>query len=244
VQTIDVILHKDGFPAELEPGKVAVALDIIFATTSMVTALHHGVASIVPAMDLDDARAIAAGRDPGAYLLCGEYHGENFEGGWPYHPLAMTDPRLAGKHLIHATTNGTVALRRAEPYGPVYVGALVNARALVKHLLARHARASFVLVCAGTRGNFGLEDGYAAGCLTDLILRQSAPGQFELSDTAQAMLRVYRGGEAEPTVVDSFVGRRMTGRGLLADVQYSARRDLYDVVPLYTNGRIVDVANT
>ena len=54
---VHVLTKKEELDSVRMPGKVVVVLDIIFATTTMVTALAHGANEIVPVLDEAAARA-------------------------------------------------------------------------------------------------------------------------------------------------------------------------------------------
>ena len=56
---VHVLGKKEELDSVRLPGKVVVVLDIIFATTTMVTALAHGAKEIVPVLDEKAARARA-----------------------------------------------------------------------------------------------------------------------------------------------------------------------------------------
>ncbi|MFZ2910486.1 MAG: 2-phosphosulfolactate phosphatase, partial [Candidatus Desulfobacillus denitrificans] len=45
---IHVLLKKEELDAQRLPGKTVVVLDILFATSSIVTALAHGAAEVIP----------------------------------------------------------------------------------------------------------------------------------------------------------------------------------------------------
>jgi len=53
-----------------------VVLDILFATTTMVTALAHGAIEAIPVADEAAARAAAAERRAGDVVLSGELYAE------------------------------------------------------------------------------------------------------------------------------------------------------------------------
>jgi 2-phosphosulfolactate phosphatase len=68
---IHVLTKKEELDSVRIPGKVVVVLDILFATTTMVTALAHGASDIVPVLDEAAARAYGGGRAAGAYGRAG-----------------------------------------------------------------------------------------------------------------------------------------------------------------------------
>src|SRR5699024_9640061 len=126
------------------------------------------------ALDLDEAKAISNRLDAGSWILAGEYNAEPFAGYYSYEPLALAGPDVTGKQLIYATTNGTVALRRADFFTRVYAACLRNGSAVVRHLLAHsHNRGDIIIVCAGSRGHFSLEDFYGAGRIVQCLREQA-----------------------------------------------------------------------
>jgi 2-phosphosulfolactate phosphatase len=54
---IHVLTKKEELDSVRIPGKVIVVLDILFATSTMVTALAHGASDIVPVLDEATARS-------------------------------------------------------------------------------------------------------------------------------------------------------------------------------------------
>jgi hypothetical protein len=51
MQKIHVLLKKEELDAQRLDGKVVVVLDILFATSSIVTALAHGATEVIPTLD-------------------------------------------------------------------------------------------------------------------------------------------------------------------------------------------------
>lgn len=236
---LDVVLTKEEISAIENPGrKVAVVLDVIFATTTIVTALQAGARAVLPVLDLAAAQALAQGREPGSYLLSGELNAQAFPGSWPYQPTAMADPQLRGRDLILATTNGTVALCHAMAFAQVYVAALRNGAAVAAHLLAQHAGQDIVLVCAGSRGRFSMEDFYGAGHIAHHLCEHGDPSRFVLGDAALAARSAFAGSAPEAALMASRLGRIMSGRGLAADVCHAAELDACHLVPVYREERI------
>jgi 2-phosphosulfolactate phosphatase len=178
-----------------------VVFDILRATSSMITALEHGTASIHPVTTIEEARALGAAM-PDA-VLGGERHGERIEGfAVGNNPLEYTT--LGGRRIISTTTNGTVALRACGGAGRVLVGALLNLAAL-RDELARSGADNVLLVCAGTFETFALEDAIAAGLLAGEF------GKAELTDAARAAVGTAR---LFPSVLDGLRAAR-NGRALL-----------------------------
>src|SRR5215210_2260791 len=82
-------------------GGVAVVVDALRATTVMIHALAAGCATIIPCLEVDEARCIAAGLPPGSVLLAGERHGLPIEGfDLGNSPSAFTPEVCRGKTLV------------------------------------------------------------------------------------------------------------------------------------------------
>lgn len=241
MQKVHVIFRKDDLDPARAPGKVAVVLDVIFATSTIVTALREGARSVVPARDETQARHLSEACVPGEFVLAGEYHADTLPGFHPYNPLAMQASLLSGKDLIYATTNGTVALHGAMACKQVYAGSLLNAGALAGHLLAHHQTETLLLVCSGSRGTFSLEDFYGAGCIIGRMLENSGPERLALSDSAIAALHLYQGNAALDILMASKIGRRMALRDMSEDIRYAATMDACPIVPALRDGKVVRV---
>ena len=53
---IHVLFRKEDIDPSKMEGKIVVVLDILFATTTIVSALNNGINSVVPAFNAKDAR--------------------------------------------------------------------------------------------------------------------------------------------------------------------------------------------
>ena len=229
---VHVLTKKEELDSVRVPGKVVVVLDIIFATTTMVTALANGAKEIVPVADEKAARA-CAGDYPGC-VLSGELFAETLSGFAHPAPLALVAHGVKDKSVIYSTTNGTVAMTLATGASRVYCGALLNARRLVEHIVREHPRETILIVCSGSGNNFNFEDFYGAGYFAECLL----PHVTDLSDAAKAALALYRQAKAPEALLDCRVGRMMVARGLAYEVEFACRRDVFPVIPAMENGRL------
>jgi 2-phosphosulfolactate phosphatase len=145
-------------------------MDVLRASTTMITALEAGAREVIPCLEVEEARAAAAEFLPGEVLLGGERHGLRIDGfDLGNSPAEYTPDVVAGKTLIFTTTNGTRALGRCRLAKRVLVGAFVNATAVVQELLGADR---IFLMCAGTEGKLSRDDLLLAGFLVDRLQRQ------------------------------------------------------------------------
>ncbi len=223
--SLHVLLKKEDIQPAQVAGRVVIVLDILFATSTIVFAFSRGATAVWPALDADDANAVAAGI--GECLRAGEYLAQRLPGFAPAFPLQLSPERLSGRTLVYCTTNGTVAVKNAAAAEAVYVGALLNGAAVVEHVLRTHPGASIVVACSGSVGNFNMEDFYGAGHYVDHFLNRA---DFELNDAARAARLFRLGYESRTALLNSRIGLMMQARGLTEEVHYSAQLDVLDVV--------------
>src|SRR5512142_3179455 len=120
-----MILHVAYLPREvLEPEKrVCVVVDVLRATSTLVTMLESGCRDVLLEPGVPEARASAS---PDR-LLIGEEGGikpSDFAHG--NSPVELADLDLRGRSVIFATTNGTRALGLALRSPLVLAGSLLN----------------------------------------------------------------------------------------------------------------------
>jgi 2-phosphosulfolactate phosphatase len=234
---IHVLTKKEEIESVRLQDKIAIVLDILFATTTMVAALANGATEVIPVLDEAAARAEALKCEEGCFVLSGELHAEKLSGFAHPAPLALVAHGVAGKQLIYSTTNGTVAMREAARASRVYCGALLNAGRLAEHIVRAHPGETVILVCAGSANNFNFEDFVGAGAFVDrfaALLGSAA----DISDAAKAAREVFRHADLPASLLDCRVGRMMVERGMRHEVEFASRMDQYPVVPVLQDGRL------
>lgn len=208
---------------------VCVVLDVLRATSTILTALFNGARRIYPVATIEEALALRAARLPDA-LLGGERGGRRIDGfDLGNSPREHTPEAVAGRDLITTTTNGTVALRACAGARVVMAGALLNLRAsktYVQTYWQEHPSVvdRLLLVCAGTGPRFALEDGLAAGALLALFDAKEL-ADAGLDDSSRAMLALYGRWRRRPlqALLASENGRRLAEIGLDGDLEWCAR---------------------
>ena len=234
---VHVLTRKEELDGVRLPGKIVVVIDVLFATTTMVAALAHGADEVIPVLDEQAARAEDARRGAGACVLAGELYAETLPGFVHPAPLALIAHGVKGRAVVYSTTNGTVAMSLSCGAARVYCGALINAGALVQHIVKEHPRDTVLLVCSGSGTNFNFEDFYGAG-LYVARFAQRLGAAADLSDAARAALTVYRNSPLPDALLECRLGRMMSARGLRHEVEFACRVDAFPVVPVLEDGRL------
>ncbi len=240
MQKIHVLLKKEELDAQRLEGKVVVVLDILFATSSIVTALAHGATEVIPTLDGRAAQEAAKDYPAGSYVLSGELNADTLPGFVHPTPQALLTEGVAGRRLIYCTTNGTVALAKSQGAAHVYAAALLNGRAVVEHIVANHPESTILIVCSGSADNFNLEDFYGAGYLVSLFHRHLLANSTsaDYSDAALAAELLHDHCDGLDALRRARVGRMMLARKLDTEVAFAAQESCFDVVPLLQDGAL------
>jgi 2-phosphosulfolactate phosphatase len=214
-----------------------VVIDVLRASTTIVTALAHGCRAIIPVEEVEEAKRIAATIGDEHVLLGGERGGVRVEGfTLGNSPREYRGAVVRDGTIVFTTTNGSRLFRMVQSGALVLVGALVNAEAVTR-ALARTAQ-DVLMVCAGREGRFSAEDCFCAGLLISRLLKL-LPRDVELSDSAQAARRFSMGRTSAVSVLEkSEHGRFLASIGLAQDIAECAQLDAYQVVPQYADGVI------
>ncbi len=224
----------DAFDPTAHQGWTVAVVDCLRATTTVAAALAAGASGVVPVAQEEDARSWAI--EHGA-VLAGE-RGCLPPPGFALgnSPSAFTPKLVRGREVVLWTTNGSRAMARArQARGPLLAFALVNVGAVASHI--RDGVRQLAIVCAGTEGQFALEDAFAAGAL---ISRLGPHAPFALDERAQAAHLLYHGGrESMPELLATTrAAARLCAAGLAGDIAFVARTDVLDVVPLWREGAL------
>ena len=243
VRQIDVYL----LPALVEPaelaGRVAIVIDVLRATTTIVHALANGATQVVPCLEVteavEQASSLAIAKDGGQagtpILRGGERAGKQIPGfDLGNSPAEYSREVVGGKTVVFTTTNGTRAMQRCRLARRVLIGAFVNFSAVCRELAGEERIA---LVCAGTDGHVTREDTLLAGAIVEDAVRNCG-ARLRLNDQAEiaadAWLTAVRGLTDRPLGImlrDSRGGRNLIEIGQENDIEIAAQLDKFDVVP-------------
>lgn len=238
-RSVEVCFSPKLFPDIVTTGEfVVVLVDVLRATTTIVTAVANGVEAIVPVATHDEARRLKAE----GYLVASEKDGVQLDwADFGNSAFSFTREAIGGRTLVYCTTNGTRALHIAGGASAIVIGAFINITALTEWLADRHE--DVVILCSGWKDKFCLEDTLFAGVLTERLLET---GRFETHcDSAHAAMDLWSLAEDDPLgyVEKAAQRHRLRNLGLDDVIPYSFAFDEADVVPVF-DGSVIkgDVA--
>ncbi len=213
---------------------VVVVVDVLRATTSLVTMFEGGLLRAIISDDIKRARVLAANNFS---LLCGEVDAVPPDGfDYGNSPSEFAALSFKGKSAVLLTTNGTPAINLAAEAPVVLAGSLLNRRAAAVRAVAEagQRKLDIAVLCAGVeRGTaFSLEDTATAGAIVETACELDAA--ISMTDEAYAArhLRKWYRGDAMRIFRESAHGRALRGIGFDQDLAYAAQIDVSDSVPL------------
>ena len=233
---VHVALTPGEFSALSLAGRVALVIDVLRASTTVVAACAAGCRQVIPVADAESARERAR-RHPGGALLAGERGGEPIAGfDLGNSPLEYTAARVGGRTIILTTTNGTAAMLAAAGADAAGVAALTNLHAATRWAVAQGR--DITMLCSGETGRLSLEDAVCAGLLVD---RLAAEGPIDPTDGAMAALRVGQDYAQDLSRLhrDSTWARKLTRAGRDADLAVCLAMTGVDTVPVLADGAVI-----
>ncbi|MCH8548416.1 MAG: 2-phosphosulfolactate phosphatase [Balneolaceae bacterium] len=236
-QEMDVFFSAHSFREDELRDKAVVIIDVLRATSTIVTALMNGARGVIPVEDMGEASKIAQNVDSDNYLLCGEKDGMKIEGyNLGNSPLEYTNEEVSGKTLIFNTTNGTKAIKKSLGSAVVYIASFLNENAVVEAL--RNEKRDVVLVCAGWKGRLAMEDSLLAGS----IIHKSCGGTLpeNARDGAKVAFGIYEkyGDDIGTVIRQSNHAIRLKNLVGTDDLYYCSQVDITDHLPILHDGII------
>lgn len=228
----EVFVHL--LPSLIPPGAlrggIAVVVDVLRATTAMAHAFESGIESIIPCLEVEEARGLASSLPTGAAILGGERQGLPIEGfDLGNSPCSYSPEVCRSKTLVMTTTNGTKALHASLDADRVLIASYPTWSATLRVLEADQR--SVHIVCAGTNGQISLEDSFLAGDLAAVLWtrgRQSGNDEADLARLASYHLEKQSDTTRAEFLAMGRGGRRVTEIGLAADILDASAVDRFD----------------
>jgi 2-phosphosulfolactate phosphatase len=216
---------------------IVVIIDVLRATSTIATALYNGAKSVIPVESV--SRCIELGRQIDG-VTAGERDGkiaEGLENG--NSPFEYSTEFIKGKTLVLTTTNGTRLLHMALEKGAkeIVTGSFPNLSVVCDHLIAMNR--NVILGCAAWKDKVNMEDTLFAGAVISRIRKQFHVN-CDSSHMAEAM---YEKGKKDLFAFikknDASHYHRLMNFGLEKDIRYCLTADQANVLPIYSDGKLI-----
>jgi len=161
---IEVCYTQQAYPLYHKENTIVVVIDIFRATSAIVTAFYNGVNKMIPVATVEEAREY----QKNGFMAAAERDGEIIEGfDLGNSPFGYMNKKIKGKIIAISTTNGTQAIEVSRKASKIIIGSFLNLDAVCDYLIAEQK--DVILVCAGWKNKFNLEDTLFAGAVLDRL---------------------------------------------------------------------------
>jgi 2-phosphosulfolactate phosphatase len=220
-------------------GKTTVVIDVLRASSTIITALTNGAKEVVPVGTVEFAVKVSGGIFGGQTLLGGERNTKKIEGfALGNSPSEYTTEIVSGKSIVFYSTNGSRAIVKAKYSTNLFICSFNNLKALAKHI--KKLNEDVVVLCAGNNNFFSLEDSVCAGMLTSELIAGNKT--FELNDASTSALTLFKsfGKNIFKLLSETDHGQLLINNGFEDDLKACSELDSTDVIPFYA-GNVLKV---
>jgi len=219
-------------------GKLVVVIDVLRASSTIVTALANGCRGFIPILSPEQAKEEAQQFEKERVLLGGEREGKKIEGfDLSNSPREYKREVVKDKTIIFSTTNGVKTLEIVKDARRIIIGSFLNLQAVCNY--CTNYQGDISIICAGRDGQFSLEDAACAGMIIN-SLRDVFPGGHQEVDanlTAQLLYEKF-GNNIFEILRKSQYGRYLESIGLEKDLRFCSQLDFFHIVPTFGDGLI------
>jgi len=217
------ILHATG-PAALkkaaEKNHIIILVDVLRASSTIITALANGATSIIPVTTIEEAHQLA-NKLPNA-LLAGE-RDANPPLGFHYgnSPQDFLTNKIRNHSIILTTSNFTRTLGHPPPTATILVGAYLNIEhvAQTARNLHREKARTITIISAGSLNGLSIEDDQASNHIAVRIENPNDPPSYASSDDIARELLVTRH------------GAKLIRAGYQEDIYFCSQLNRYALTP-------------
>lgn len=220
---------------------VVIITDIFRATTAMCAAFQNQVKSLIPVAEISDSEAykekgyIVSGERDGKTLACAEFGNS---------PFNFMQPHLQGQTIVMNTTNGTQAIKLVQQTSRLIgMGAFTNLDAICQW--AMQQQRDIIVLCAGWKNRFSLEDSLFAGAAVTRILEEGKGEFYTQCDSAIAAADLWQAARSNPRrYIEKAAHRhRLKKLGLDDILDYAMQLNTNQTIPVLQGNEIIDARN-
>jgi 2-phosphosulfolactate phosphatase len=207
---------------------VVILVDVLRASSTIITALANGAAKIIPVPTVEEAREQIYHYPNG--FLAGE-RAAHPPAGFDYgnSPRSFLTDRIRGRPIILTTSNFTRTLGTPPDTAIILVGAFLNIEhiASTARKLAQKHQQPVSVISAGSMRGYAAEDDFTAHhIISRLQFPNDPPSYADRGDIARELLVSHHG-----TI--------LVQAGYKEDITFCAQTNRYDLTPILRNGAFI-----
>ncbi|HEX7367746.1 MAG TPA: 2-phosphosulfolactate phosphatase [Pelobium sp.] len=211
---------------------IVVVIDIFRATSSICYGIENGASAIIPVATVEECRNYGNN-----CLLAAERDGKVVEGfDFGNSPFSYTKDKVSGKTVVLTTTNGTHAIDESKKTAhQVIIGSFLNLDAVCNYLKIKQQ--DVLLLCAGWKGKFNLEDTLFAGA----VVHQLKASNYFLDDSSTAAQDLYNlaQGDLEAYTAKTSHSERLKKLGIQEDIKFCLNVNTCSSIPVLVGDKLV-----
>jgi 2-phosphosulfolactate phosphatase len=212
----------------LENDHIIILVDVLRASSTIITALANGAQAVIPVPTVEEARRIAATL-PHA-LLAGERAAKPLPGfEYGNSPRNFLSTRIRGQIIILTTSNFTRVLGTPPASATILVGAFLNLEHVSRTTQRLHSLAPrpITVVSAGGFNRPAAEDDIAADHIANRLTHPHDPPSYASADDLARELLVTRHAST------------LIQLGYEEDIHFCSTPNAYSLTPILYNGAFI-----
>lgn len=231
---IEVCFTPQAYSLFHKPNTIVVVIDVLRATSAIVTAFFNGVDKMIPVAEIEEAFEY---KQKG-YLVAAERNGEVVEGfDLGNSPFGYMNTKVKGKTIAITTTNGTQAIKAAAKADKVVIGSFLNLDVLIQFL--KEEKKDVLFLCAGWKNKFNLEDTLLAGAVSEALIYKY--NYATSCDSTIAAIELYKTAKHDlyKFLANSSHRNRLAKLDLERDIKYCLTPNQCPVIPVLEGNYLI-----
>lgn len=238
MNNLEVVFTPEEIKNRRLSDKLIVVIDVLRASSTIITALAYGCRGLVPILSPEQAKEKAQQFKKEEVLLGGEREGRKIKGfDLGNSPREYQKEIVEDKIIIFSTTNGVKTLERVRGALRIIIASFLNLQATFNY--CSKFQGDILLACAGKEGYFSLEDTVCAGMLINSLrdIYSDTCQEVDTNLTAQILYKKF-GNNILEMLRKSQHGRYLESIGLRKDLEFCSQLDIFNIVPIFRDGLI------
>lgn len=238
MNNLEVVFTPEEIKNRRLSDKLIVVIDVLRASSTIVTALAYGCRGLVPILSPEQAKEKAQQFKKEEVLLGGEREGRKIKGfDLGNSPREYQKEIVEDRIIIFSTTNGVKTLERVRGAFRIIIASFLNLQATFNY--CSKFQGDILLACAGKEGYFSLEDTVCAGMLINSLrdIYSDTCQEVDTNLTAQILYKKF-GNNILEMLRKSQHGRYLESIGLRKDLEFCSQLDIFNIVPIFRDGLI------
>jgi 2-phosphosulfolactate phosphatase len=238
MNNLEVVFTPEEIKNRRLSDKLIVVIDVLRASSTIVTALACGCRGLVPILSPEQAKEKAQQFKKEEVLLGGEREGRKIKGfDLGNSPREYQKEIVEDRIIIFSTTNGVKTLEIVRGALRIIIASFLNLQATFNY--CSKFQGDILLACAGKEGYFSLEDTVCAGMLINSLrdIYSDTCQEVDANLTAQVLYKKF-GNNILEMLRKSQHGRYLESIGLRKDLEFCSQLDIFNIVPIFRDGLI------